>query len=94
MPRLIALPLALAALIALAACGGAVAPDAPRLLTTDELAARASVAADPARGTQAADELARRGASLRARAARLRRSGNDSDERADLLRRADELKSQ
>ncbi len=94
MPRRPAQSLALAALIALAACGGAVAPDAPALLTVDDLAARAQAAADPTRGTQAESELLRRGATLRARAARLRRTGIVASEREQLLRRADALKSQ
>lgn len=65
--------LALAALLTLGACGGAVAPDAPVLLSADELAARAALASDPARGHAIAGDLAWRAAALRARAAALRR---------------------
>lgn len=83
---LLALPLLLAA------CGGAVAPDAPALLSVDAIAARAAVAGtDSTRGDRAANELTGRAAALNTRAARLRRLQLAQDQRADLLRRADAL---
>ncbi|MCB1398358.1 MAG: hypothetical protein H6898_17285 [Rhodobacter sp.] len=90
----LALPTALAALLALAGCGGVVAGDAPALLTTDAIAARAADAQDTTRGTRAASELAWRGAQLRARAEQIRRASLPNAERSDLLRRADALKQQ
>lgn len=82
---LLALPLLLAA------CAGPVAPDAPPLLSAQDLAARAAVAGtDPTRGDRAAADLNARANSLRARAAALRRSGLPADD--DLRRRADALK--
>ncbi|PTX01850.1 hypothetical protein [Pararhodobacter aggregans] len=79
-------PLALSALL-LAGCG-TVAPEAPALLPLDEIAARTAGAADSTRGEAASRELAWRASALRARAAALRRGGVESQERADLLRRA------
>lgn len=83
-------PVALSALL-LAGCG-TVAPEAPALLPLDEIAARTAGAADSTRGEAASRELAGRASSLQARAAALRRGGVESQERADLLRRAEELK--
>lgn len=75
----------------LAACGGPVAPDAPALLSAQDLAARAAVAGtDPTRGDRAAAELNARANSLRARAAALRRTALPPND--DLRRRADALK--
>lgn len=87
--------LAAAALLTLAGCGGAVAPDAPGLLTLDQIAARAaSVGGDADRGSRANSELAWRGARLAARAAEIRRAGIGDRDRSQLLRRADLLKRQ
>ncbi|WP_068300123.1 hypothetical protein [Pararhodobacter sp. CCB-MM2] len=92
--RPIALPLTLAALLALSACG-TVASDAPALLSGPEIAARTAGAADSARGQQAADELAWRAQNLRARAAQLRRAGTTTTaEDEELLRRARALQAQ
>lgn len=82
----------LALLLLLAACGGAVAPDAPALLSTEALAARAAVAGtDPNRGLRAASDLQGRASALEARANRLRRAQAAQTERADMQRRADAL---
>jgi|JI7StandDraft_1071085.scaffolds.fasta_scaffold310436_2 hypothetical protein len=76
----------------LAACAGPVAPDAPALLSVQDLAARAAVAGtDPTRGTRAASDLTSRAAALSSRAAALRRASPAQDDRADLLRRAEAL---
>lgn len=90
----LALPLTLAALLALAGCGGQVAIEAPALLTTDQIAARAAGMSDTTGGARAASELAWRADSLRRRADRLRQLPRSSAERAALLRRAEELKSE
>lgn len=87
MTRIPALPLTLAVLIALAGCG-TVAPEAPALLTEAEIQARAASIGDPARGEAAARTVAWRAASLRARAAQLRRANVTSAEDLELLRRA------
>ena len=93
-PRL-ALPTTLLALtlLALVGCGGPVAMEAPALLTTDQIAARAEGMTDTAGGARAASELAWRAAQLRLRAERLRGTSMASAERTSLLRRADELKA-
>lgn len=89
MPRPV-LPLALAALLALAGCGGMVAPDAPPLLSAEDLAARRAEASSPARTSAVESGLNARAASLRARAAALRRQSAAPAPAADsdLLRRA------
>ncbi|MFN4101768.1 MAG: hypothetical protein ACK4GT_18550 [Pararhodobacter sp.] len=81
------------ATLALAGCG-TVAPEAPALLPQDEIVARTTGAADSRRGQQTADTLNSRAAGLRARADGLRRQGNVSAERDELLRRAQELGEQ
>ncbi|MCB1406365.1 MAG: hypothetical protein KDK01_08895 [Rhodobacteraceae bacterium] len=91
--RHLSFSLAAAALFALSACGGAVATDAPALLTLDEIAARSDAASDTTRGLQVQRALEYRGARLRARAAQIRRAGIADPERRTLLRRADALKS-
>ncbi|WP_323036556.1 hypothetical protein [Pararhodobacter sp.] len=85
--------LAFAALLGLAACGGQVASDAPALMSMEEIAASADIAADTSRGVAAANTLESRGARLRARAAQIRRAGIASGERQELLYRAEQLKS-
>lgn len=87
MTRIPALPLTLAALIALAGCG-TVAPEAPALLTEAEIGARAAGSEDSARGAAAAQGLAWRASALRVRAAQLRRANVTSAEDVELLRRA------
>lgn len=87
------LPLAVAALALLAACG-TVAPEAPPLLPQAEIVARTEGAADSRRGEAAADALGRRAAALRARADRLRRADPAADERDEMLRRARDLSAQ
>ncbi|GAB4263817.1 MAG: hypothetical protein Kow0013_10580 [Pararhodobacter sp.] len=89
-----ALPLAALLAAALSGCGGPVAPNAPALLGTDEIAARAAMAQDTTRGARAASELAWRGARLRARADAIRRAGLHANERASLIRRAEDLKAE
>lgn len=85
--------LALCALLALGACGGIVAPDAPALLSTEDLAARSALAgADPLRGERVAGDLAARADRLQARAAQLRRASVPDTQQAELLRRAEALK--
>ncbi|MCA0206631.1 hypothetical protein [Pararhodobacter sp.] len=83
-------PVALSALL-LSGCG-TVAPEAPALLPLDEIAARTDGAADSTRGEAASRELAWRASALQARAAALRRGGVGGAERAELLRRAEDLK--
>lgn len=85
--------LAFVALLGLAACGGAVATDAPRLLTVDEIAGRADGMTDTTRGVTEANTLEYRAARLRARAAQIRRAGIADTERRELLHRADALKT-
>ena len=85
--------IALAALVALAACGGQIASEAPALLTIEEIAARAATTTDTTRGIRAQNTLQYRGARLRARAAQIRRAGLADAERHSLLRRADRMKT-
>lgn len=92
--RRLAVPLAFAALTALAGCGGVVAEDAPALLSPDAIAARAAEAEDTQGGVRAASALAWRAAQLRERAARLRRTTIADGERLELERRATALKQQ
>mgnify|MGYP001156583229 CR=1 FL=1 len=91
-----ALPLAkaafLAAGLALAGCAGPVAPDAPALLSAEELAARAAVAQTGTEGASAAATLQGRAARLRARAAALRQARLPQTESSSLLRRAEDLR--
>jgi len=86
------LPLALSALLALAGCGGMVAPDAPALLSTEDLAARRVEAADTTRAHMVESTLNARAASLRARAAALRRQAPAPADDSDLRRRATQLR--
>jgi|GEM_PF-3316988 len=80
-------------LFGLVGCGGSVAPDAPPLLTTEQIAARADGTTDTTRGIQAENTLLSRGARLRTRAAQIRRAGMGDTERRRLLERVQELKS-
>lgn len=86
--------IALAAMIALAGCGGMVASDAPPLLTSEQIAAQSASAADTTRGARVASELALRGARLRARARQLQRNGMSDEDRRLLHRRAEALRAQ
>ena len=89
MRRAPALPL-LAVVVALAGCG-TVAPDAPSLLSRDELAARAVMAGDDSQGAQVANALTWRAAALRTRAERLRRATLEQPDDRALRSRADAL---
>lgn len=84
--------LSLAASLALAGCGVPVAPDAPALLSAEDLAARAAVAQTGSDGANAAATLHARAARLRARAASLRQAALPEAEQSSLLRRANDLR--
>ena len=85
---------ALAAMVALAGCGGLVASDAPPLLTTQQIAARSEAISDTTRDARMTNELALRGARLRARARQLQWNGMSDEDRRLLHRRAEALRAQ
>ena len=87
MTRIPAFPLALAALLGIAACA-TVAPEAPALLPRAEIAARTEGAADPTRAQASTASLNSRAASLRARAQQMRYQGLSPADYAEMRRRA------